>query len=195
ATLAAGTTTASAQVPSRFSPRIEYVLHRLSSPSWQASHTPHETPGRMTTSSPSFTVVTPGPSASTTPAPSLPSTRGSGKVCPGTPRRTHTSRWFTPQARTATRTSPGPGTGSGRSSNSSLSRPPCSRTTTACTRPLLAAPELGLALVDVRREALACVRAREQPGLQLAFEGQPVLERHLRAALHRALDVADGEGR
>ena len=43
-------------------------------------HTPHDTPGSSTTSSPSLAVVTPAPTASMVPAPSLPSTRGSGKV-------------------------------------------------------------------------------------------------------------------
>src|SRR5262245_45804715 len=58
-----------------------------------------------------------------------------------------------------------------------------------------AAPERGLALLDVGGEPLAGILGLEELLLQLALEGQRVLEGHLRARLHRALDEADGLAR
>src|SRR6266550_2616654 len=79
-----------------------------------------------TTWSPGATVETPAPTASTTPAPSWPSTAGSGSGSP--PARAVTSVWHTPAAATRTSTSPGPGSGRSSSSTAIL---PTSRTTAA----------------------------------------------------------------
>jgi hypothetical protein len=59
------------------------------------------------TASPGLTLVTPEPIASTTPAPSCPSTTGTGYGI--VPSSTLTSEWQRPAALIATRTSPWPG--------------------------------------------------------------------------------------
>src|SRR3990172_2577588 len=94
-------------------------------------------PGFRTTSSPGFTRATPGPTASTVPAPSEPITCGSARETPGIPARTKMSRWLSAAARTRTRTCPGPGTGSGRSPYRIRSRSPCSRKKEAFTAAIL----------------------------------------------------------
>src|ERR1051325_11684929 len=50
------------------------------------------------------------------------------------------------------------------------------------------------ALLDVGGDAFLGVLAGEELGLQLALDGQAVLQRDLRARLHAALDVAGGHG-
>ncbi len=108
---ASGTTTASAQVPSRVSPRIPYSEQSMSSPAAQRAQTPQERPGASTTSVSRWVSETPSPIASTIPAPSHPGINGSGNWCPETPFRTHRSRWLSAAAFSRTRTSPGPGSG------------------------------------------------------------------------------------
>ena len=73
-----GTTTCVAQVPSRVSPRIPYHRQRWSFPDAHAWQAPHDRPGARHTRSPAFLEATPGPTASTTPAPSQPGTSGRG---------------------------------------------------------------------------------------------------------------------
>src|SRR5262245_50503526 len=98
-------------------------------------------PGPTTTRSPTWSAgaagfaipAAPGPSASTSPAASHPGTMGSGNVWPGTPFRTHRSRWLSPTARTRILAWPGPGSGTSLSSMRRTSGPPCSRMTTART--------------------------------------------------------------
>src|SRR5687768_7467578 len=51
--------------------------------------------------------------------------------------------------------------------------------------------EDGLPLLDVGGDAFLRVLALEEQGLELALDGEAVLERDLRAGLHRPLDVAD----
>ena len=68
--------------------------------------------------------VTPAPSADTVPHTSPPETCGSARCSAGSPRRIHTSMWFSAVAETLTCTSPGPGVGTGTSAISSTSGPP-----------------------------------------------------------------------
>src|SRR5690348_5740472 len=79
-----------------------------------------------TTSSPIATVVTPGPSLSTTPAKSLPCPDGNvaGQRSCSDPSRILASPGLMPAALTLTRTSPGPGSGTGTSRTSSTSTGP-----------------------------------------------------------------------
>ncbi len=63
---------------------------------------------------PGATWVTPAPTASTTPAPSCPSTTGTGNGM--VPSTTDRSLWHNPAAEMATSTSPGPGSRTSRSS-------------------------------------------------------------------------------
>ena len=109
--LAARAVTYSRQPPSKVSPRIPYSRHSGSFPDRHALHRPHERPGATTTRSPAAIPVTPGPSASTSPATSQPGTIGSGNLWPATPRRTQRSRWLSPTARTAHPDLAGPGLG------------------------------------------------------------------------------------
>ncbi len=81
------------------------------------------------TSSPTAKSGTPGPSDSTTPETSQPST--TGKVLNGPPRRHLVSTGFTLTACTRTRTSPAAGSGMGRSAGTSTSGPPYSWITIA----------------------------------------------------------------
>src|SRR4030095_12578970 len=71
-TFAAGTTTKSASVPARCSPRIAYRRHSGLSPVRQYSHVRSLTPGFTTTRSPTRIDVTDDPTWSTTPAQSAP---------------------------------------------------------------------------------------------------------------------------
>ena len=109
-TFRAGTTTASACVPQRCSPTMRKSRQNGTSPRTHAGQRPHEVDGSITTSSPIATSSTPGPSASTTPAPSAPLTCGNNGGA-GCPRDTQRSRWFSADARRATRTSPAAGSG------------------------------------------------------------------------------------
>ena len=75
-------------------------------PSRQFRHDPHH--GQpITTLSPADTLVTPGPTAATTPAPSCPSTPGAGNGM--SPSLASASVWQTPDATILTSASPGPG--------------------------------------------------------------------------------------
>ncbi len=74
------------------------------------------------TSSPMENWETPGPSATTVPATSRPSTVG--PLWPYEPSRTRQSPGLTPAARTRTRSSSVPGSGTGTSRNACLSGPP-----------------------------------------------------------------------
>ena len=82
--------------------------HRLGQPFWHISHTPQLGIHDRMAWSPGFTRVTLGPTASTTPAPSWPSTAGSGTWV-HSPFTTCQSEWQTPLADIFTSTSPGPG--------------------------------------------------------------------------------------
>jgi hypothetical protein len=74
------------------------------------------------TVSPGLTLVTPGPIDSTTPAPSCPSTTGTGYGI--VPSSTLTSEWQSPAALSATRTSPVPGSFTRTSSIATGAPPP-----------------------------------------------------------------------
>src|ERR1700722_1923914 len=90
-------------------------------------------PTEASTRSPTVTLLTSGPTATTWPATSLPGTKGrEGLIwyCPATKRP---STKFTPAASTATTTCPGPGSGSGRSSTRSTDGGPNSWQTAAGT--------------------------------------------------------------
>jgi len=78
------------------------------------------------TSSPGASVVTPLPTASTTPATSQPTTNGGSPSTADTPLpdRVFQSTGLTPAATTRTSTSVGRGSGRGRSTSSSTSGPP-----------------------------------------------------------------------
>src|SRR4029453_8221691 len=97
-------------------------------------HSPQGERQPSTTLSPGATFSTPSPTASTTPAPSCPSSTGRGWLKPVS--TTCRSEWQTPLASIATRSSPGPG--SSRSSSSTPKRPSSVRTTPRSMR--LAAP-------------------------------------------------------
>ena len=91
--LAAGTTTNSARVPQACSPNMPKRRHAVEFPERHDGHSPQESEGSITTSSPTATDSTPGPTASMMPAPSPPAT--CGKLCgAGRPRDTHMSRWL-----------------------------------------------------------------------------------------------------
>ncbi len=83
------------------------LRHCVGLPTSQAGQRPQCDRVESTTVSPSFTLVTPGPTASTIPAPSCPRTTGTGYGM--VPSMTLTSEWQSPAALRATRTSPGPG--------------------------------------------------------------------------------------
>src|SRR3954466_13217370 len=88
-----------------------HMVGRPLSQYWQAPQLPRVD---RTTWSPSLTVVTEGPTASTTPAPSWPSTTGVGNGI--VPLMTDRSLWHSPAASMRTATSPGPGSRTDRSS-------------------------------------------------------------------------------
>ncbi len=90
--------------------------HRFWWPVEHARHLPHEGMKLSTTGSPSFTEVTPLPTASTYPAPSWPPTIGSGAG--RSPVTRCSSEWHIPDAANFTLTSPG--SGSARSTSSTL---------------------------------------------------------------------------
>src|SRR5262249_19566441 len=92
--------------------------HAVGLPPSHAAHRPQCASVDRMTASPSFTLVTPGPTASTTPAPSCPSTTGTGYGM--VPLMTLWSEWQRPAARIATRTSPGAGS---RTLTSSMATP------------------------------------------------------------------------
>ena len=125
--LCRGTHRYSAYPPRTSSPMIWYLRHSTSSPDRHFSQAPHDRPGFTSTSVPTATSFTSAPTASTTPATSLPSTWGSSSFSPGHPVRTHTSRWLSATAFTLTRTSFAVGSGIGRSNDSSTSGPPWRR--------------------------------------------------------------------
>ena len=94
------------------SPNVErHMVGRPASQYWQAPQLPSVD---STTWSPAFTVVTDAPTASTTPAPSWPSTTGVGNGI--VPLITDRSLWHSPAASIRTATSPGPGSRTDRSS-------------------------------------------------------------------------------
>src|SRR5881628_3112997 len=77
---------------------------RLGCPARQKKHAPHGGTHEMITWSPGATDETPSPTAMTSPAPSWPSTHGTGLG--SVPSCTDTSEWQTPLAATRIRTSP-----------------------------------------------------------------------------------------
>ena len=84
------------------------------------------------TRSPTFSDVTPSPTASTTPDGSMPGVKGNDRSMPETPATICTSKVvLTDTACTRTSTSPSPGTGSGTSSRCNCSGPPNALTTIA----------------------------------------------------------------
>src|SRR4051812_2997325 len=83
------------------------------------------------TRSPTATLVTPAPSARTTPAHSPPGENGRVGLNWYIPRDIRTSGKLTPAARTSTRTWPGPGVGAGMSSTRRAPGPVSSWTRTA----------------------------------------------------------------
>ena len=91
------------------------------------------------TASPGANAATPGPTASTTPAISLPGTSTRGRARPGgvAPRRAAASAGCTPAAITRIRTSPAPGSGVGTSLSDRTSGGPASVTVIARIESLL----------------------------------------------------------
>src|SRR5689334_16393230 len=92
----------------------------MKSPLRQGSQVKSQPPNQPTpTRSPLVHVVTPSPTASTTPATSWPGARGN--ELPNAPTTVRVSEWHTPQAWTLTRTCPGPGSGTSTSVISNFS--------------------------------------------------------------------------
>ena len=105
-----------------------------------SSHAPHEGAQESATCWPGRTRRTPGPTASTMPAPSWPSTAGHGVVA--VPSIAFRSEWQTPLA--YRRTSASPARGGSSSSSAISSRPPVSGSTAARTftrAPIVSAAE------------------------------------------------------
>ena len=116
---ASGTTSSSANVPApaipnnvsspqvnRGSPNASAtsVMHSCGFPCVQSAHCPHCGDQQMTTWSPGLRPLTPGPTSTTSPAPSWPSTAGMATgIVPFIADR---SEWQTPVARILTRTLP-----------------------------------------------------------------------------------------
>ena len=99
--------------------------HAQGRPARQARQTPHGMSQARATGCPTCRSVTPGPTASMTPAPSWPMTTGTGRG--QSPSRTCRSEWQTPDARIRTRTSPARGAASVSGSMRAAS-PPSRRT-------------------------------------------------------------------
>ena len=95
--------------------------HSVARPVSHAAQRPQCASVERTTASPSFTAVTPGPTASTIPAPSCPRTTGVGYGIE--PSITLRSEWQSPAALIATRTSPTPGSLT-RTTSMATRRPP-----------------------------------------------------------------------
>ena len=97
------------------------LLHHVGCPALQARQAPQLANVAMTTWSPGSTDRTASPIASTTPAPSWPSTAGAGKGM--VPSITERSEWHTPAACMRTFTSVGPGARTSRASVTSTPDP------------------------------------------------------------------------
>src|SRR4051794_19455601 len=104
------------------------ATQRFVRPLRQWMHWPHSGANSVITWSPGFTRATPSPTASTTPAPSWPSTHGAYPVG-SAPEAVYRSVWQTPQA--ASRTSASPALGSARSTSCTDSGCPNSSRTAA----------------------------------------------------------------
>ena len=88
--------------------RLPNVLrHQVGRPALQKRQRPQAARVCSTTGSPGASPETPGPTASTVPAPSCPSTQGAGQSM--VPSITEQSLWHRPAAEIRTATSPGPG--------------------------------------------------------------------------------------
>ncbi len=109
-------------------------------------HAPQNAIVCSTTWSPGFTLVTASPTASTTPAPSWPSTAGGGHGI--VPSSTLRSLWHSPAVVTRTLTSVGPG---GRTSTSSRTAAFSPSYTSAFISPL--SLDASLTVVDAVRDA------------------------------------------
>ena len=83
--------------------RLNNVSQLAGRPAAHMAHAPHDS-NDSTTWSPTATLVTSGATATTSPAPSWPSTTGGGNMI--VPFRTDTSLWQRPAASMRTRTSP-----------------------------------------------------------------------------------------
>ena len=122
---AAGTTTSSAAVPGRCSPRMPKREQSDSSPASHAGQCPQEIPGLISTRSPGRHPRTAGPTVSTSPAPSDPTTCGKTGLALGRPPVIHRSIRFRAAQRTRTSTSSSArSAGAGRFRTSRCSRPP-----------------------------------------------------------------------
>src|SRR5271165_3063 len=122
-------------VPSASIPVIIWApqSHRFWRPVEQYRHVPQAGMNEQTTWSPTLTLLTPGPTASMTPAPSCPPTMGSRPVL--SPVCRCSSEWHMPDALKAIRTSPSLGSSS---SSSVISHGlPGSRMTAALVRMIL----------------------------------------------------------
>ncbi len=97
------------------------LLHQVGWPVLQARQAPQEARVAITTWSPGCTERTASPTASTTPAPSWPSTAGAGNGI--VPSITDRSEWHTPAASIRTWTSFGPGPRTSRASVTSTPSP------------------------------------------------------------------------
>src|ERR1700694_3507177 len=114
-------TTDSANTPPIEAPIADFALLSVKSPSIQVCMK------MPATRSPGLTLVTPSPTAATSPAQSEQGTIGSGSFLLYLPLTTSRSRKLSDTARVLTTTCPGPGAGSGRSDNASASIPNASR--------------------------------------------------------------------
>src|SRR3954453_22436258 len=126
---------------------------------------------RLITLSPSLNRVTPSPTATTSPAPSLPGMKGGSGRNWYLPASISTSTYCTPRAAMRTCTSPGPGGGgSGTSRNASTSGPPNASHTIA----FIAAPLSPIIEHEEPGPAVApFVRTVHRDALDLGTEAAP----------------------
>ncbi len=125
------------------------------------------------TRSPTSTPPTPGPTAATTPATSLPGTKGVGGLIWYRPWQMSPSTKFTPAAFTSTTTCPSPGTGSARSSSTSVSSGPSSGQTRARTDVNLSSPDHEGSSGAQRPQSLHHGAEGRPEGLDVAIGGGP----------------------
>src|ERR1700694_2313179 len=136
----------------------------------QNQQIPHDGDQFNSTWSPGRTLVTPGPTAMTVPAPSCPRTAGSGWT--SVPLASERSEWQTPAAARQTCTSPAAGAGSSISSIVS-GEPTDVRTAARITPASFAAVDRKHLTVDVRRR----VRDQERDGRRHFVGGRETAER------------------
>ena len=136
--------------------RASELAHSDHSPRMHQGQVPHGAQGVRTTWSPTARLATPGPTASTTPAASWPSTIGRmpGKV----PSTTLRSLWQTPQWATRTATSPWRGSSASTSSCTTNGAPTSSSTAARMVPLVLLGVAPGPRWRPARRRTLYCLR-------------------------------------